>query len=37
MNGDMLLEKSILFDKELALQKKEINDKFPWYPNNVRW
>jgi len=32
MNGDMLLEKSILFDKKLALQKKEISDKFPWYP-----
>lgn len=32
MNGGMLLEKSILFNKELAIQKREINDNFTWHP-----
>jgi 2-polyprenyl-3-methyl-5-hydroxy-6-metoxy-1,4-benzoquinol methylase len=32
MNGDQLLEKSVLFDKYLGNMKKEINSNFPWYP-----
>jgi hypothetical protein len=27
MNGDILLEKSILYDKKLSLQKKEIDER----------
>lgn len=32
MNGDMLLEKSSLFDTKIGNTKKQINDNFPWYP-----
>lgn len=32
MNGDLLLEESMVFNKELDRKKKEINDTFPWYP-----
>ena len=32
MNGDMLLEKSGIFEKYLNTIKKEIDSKFPWYP-----
>jgi len=32
MNGNMLLEKSIIFEKHLSNMKREIDSKFPWYP-----
>ena len=32
MNGDNLLEKSILFEKKLTLLKQKIDSDFPWYP-----
>jgi 2-polyprenyl-3-methyl-5-hydroxy-6-metoxy-1,4-benzoquinol methylase len=32
MNGDSLLEKSVLFDKYLGNVKKEIDSNFSWYP-----
>jgi tRNA (mo5U34)-methyltransferase len=35
MNGDLLLEKSTLFNKELEEKKKEIDGNFPWYPYGI--
>ena len=32
MNGEKLLEKSILYEKHLSFLKKEIDSSFPWYP-----
>ncbi len=32
MNGNMLLEKSVIFGKELDKKKNEIDSNFPWYP-----
>lgn len=35
MNGDLLLEKSTLFGKELEKQKNEIDSRFSWYPYGI--
>jgi tRNA (mo5U34)-methyltransferase len=32
MDGNVLLEKSVLFSRELDKTKKEIDNNFPWYP-----
>lgn len=35
MNGNFLLKKSVLFNKELDKKKKEIDSNFPWYPYGI--